>query len=923
MAGLGWSATEKALAPEKCEELVLRHHLPRCGHCKAVDLASENKKGGAKLMKTHFSFYSSSSEDEDEDLVTEQTSEKEEYVEEWPSLRKNEASSSAVRLPRTTQVVFDFQSGKVIPRLREPRRLYGVTGPGPHSLSRWPQECEVIPEEIHHIEWAPPVPEPLCVPGNPKEVVQMAEEEGTLVYTADEASKEPCFSRSRAGGSRTPLKVAAVILSGPADTTLVFEARFESGNLLRAVKVGECDYELTLRTDLYTEKHTQWFYFRVSNTMAGVRYRFTITNLLKATSLYKKGQRPLLYSEKEAQKQRVGWHRIGEEVSYYRNGRQQSLHPCYSLSWTFLFPHDRDTCYFAHCYPYTYSNLRTYLSEIEQDPVRSQFCKIRMLCRSLAGNLVPVLTVTNPATREQEGVRKPAIVVTARIHPGETNSSWVMKGILDFLLGNSEDAALLRDTFVFKLVPMLNPDGVIVGNYRCSLTGRDLNRNYRSILRDFFPTLWATKNMIQRLCEERKVLLYCDLHGHSRKHNAFIYGCERTRFPEKQRHERIFPLMLSKNCPNMFSFQSCKFKVQRKKEGTGRVALWRMGVPNSFTLETSFCGSDMGDRKGTHFSISDLEALGFQFCDTLLDYYDPDRTKYMLCLRELQDMMKLEALLLVDMLNRHGESKISLSDHEGSISGSNSSDSDEPPAHLHDFASKLKPCKKYLKSKKERNKSSLFRFKDENLKRAAREPKKMENIREFLEKNESGFKPLIVTPAVPRRELSKWRNGQLKVSEHNSPNKKMSVLYLVFDSKRSVITSKSEYLQNLMAEFLCSRMLLGIKHSPTAHDLYTQAPQLPLFSPHGSSVLLPRVHSSQKEHTVKQRQLPAITGLAAGDKGADSSSPVSWRVPKSYTAPASVTGKLNRYFSCSHKRTVEGKWESERVHHHQKPSVQR
>ena len=73
-----------------------------------------------------------------------------------------------------------------------------------------------------------------------------------------------------------------------------------------------------------------------------------------------------------------------------------------------------------------------------------------------------------------------------------------MRGILNFLLGDSPDAALLRDAFVFKLVPMLNPDGVIVGNYRCSLTGRDLNRNYKSILRDSFPTVWATHTMVQR-----------------------------------------------------------------------------------------------------------------------------------------------------------------------------------------------------------------------------------------------------------------------------------------------------------------------------------------------------------------------------------------------------------------------------------------
>lgn len=30
----------------------------------------------------------------------------------------------------------------------------------------------------------------------------------------------------------------------------------------------------------------------------------------------------------------------------------------YSLTWTFQFPKDGDTCYFAHCYPYTYTDLQ-------------------------------------------------------------------------------------------------------------------------------------------------------------------------------------------------------------------------------------------------------------------------------------------------------------------------------------------------------------------------------------------------------------------------------------------------------------------------------------------------------------------------------------------------------------------------------------
>lgn len=51
-----------------------------------------------------------------------------------------------------------------------------------------------------------------------------------------------------------------------------------------------------------------------------------------------------------------------------------------------------------------------------------------------------------------------------------------MEGLLEFLLSDEADAAELRQKFVFLVIPMLNPDGVIYGNSRCSLLGVDLNR---------------------------------------------------------------------------------------------------------------------------------------------------------------------------------------------------------------------------------------------------------------------------------------------------------------------------------------------------------------------------------------------------------------------------------------------------------------
>ena len=52
----------------------------------------------------------------------------------------------------------------------------------------------------------------------------------------------------------------------------------------------------------------------------------------------------------------------------------------------------------------------------------------------------------------------------------------MLDGLLEFLL--SKDAEPIRRHFVIRIVPMLNPDGVISGNYRVSMSGNDLNRRY-------------------------------------------------------------------------------------------------------------------------------------------------------------------------------------------------------------------------------------------------------------------------------------------------------------------------------------------------------------------------------------------------------------------------------------------------------------
>ncbi|NXV23638.1 CBPC2 carboxypeptidase, partial [Cepphus grylle] len=548
--------------------------------------------------------------------------------------------------------------------LGEPRDLFALpSARRPPPPPRWPVECEVIKETIEHIEWVPPEPEPFCQPmGHEWPPATLSEEQGTVIYHLSPGSGEQaaptgapavspsphrhpsllppavppgsCFTRARVGGAPGPISSPAAPLEGPHDTTLLFESRFESGNLQKAVKVGPYEYVLTLRPDLYTAKHTQWFYFRVQNTRRDPLYRFTIANLAKPKSLYGEGMRPLLYSQRDAQSCGIGWRRVGTDVRYYRGGGAEPA--AFRLSWTVRFPHDGDTCFFAHSYPYTYSDLQRYLRALAGDPVCSQYCAVRALCRSLAGNTVYLLTITSPVG----AAAKRVVVLSARAHPGESGGSWAMRGFLDFLLSAHPDAQLLRRLFVFKVVPMLNPDGVVVGNSRCSLAGQDPNRAYGTVLQGSFPGVWHLRAMVERVLAEREVVLYCDFHGHSRKNNVFMYGCDGGGAGTGLRlHQRIFPLMLSKNAPDKFSFPSCKFKVQKSKAGTGRVVMWRMGVSNSYTMEVAFGGSTLG-RRNSHFTVEDLKSLGYHLCDTLLDFCDPHPAKFQQCLSEVDALLR-------------------------------------------------------------------------------------------------------------------------------------------------------------------------------------------------------------------------------------------------------------------------------------------
>lgn len=89
--------------------------------------------------------------------------------------------------------------------------------------------------------------------------------------------------------------------------------------------------------------------------------------------------------------------------------------------------------------PYTYSRLLKDIETFEQSPN----VRVEVLTHSITGLAVPLLTVTKGAAKEKKskaGVKskKKMMLLSGRVHPSETCSSFILSGLIHELL-QSED----------------------------------------------------------------------------------------------------------------------------------------------------------------------------------------------------------------------------------------------------------------------------------------------------------------------------------------------------------------------------------------------------------------------------------------------------------------------------------------------------
>nr|XP_018672540.1 cytosolic carboxypeptidase-like protein 5 isoform X1 [Ciona intestinalis] len=325
---------------------------------------------------------------------------------------------------------------------------------------------------------------------------------------------------------------------------LLFTSKFDSGNLAKVEKADHSDsdsdsgngitlYGCTLNPDYefniwtkpdcagtaYENGNRSWFYFGIRGYAPNKLIKLNIVNLNRQGKLYSQGMSPLVKTVPSKPR----WERIRDRPTH------QVVDGQFMLSFTHRFSENRGgTTYFAFCYPYTYTECQEALEALDQKFSHCVNLKPKeggdsdiyyhreLACKSIDQRRIDLITITS--CKNMLWNREPRIeklfpdkatprchrfhskrvyFLSSRVHPGETPASFVFNGFLKFILKeNDPRAEQLRQRFIFKLIPMLNPDGVYRGHYRTDQKGVNLNRVYLNPDPENHASIFAASSLI-------------------------------------------------------------------------------------------------------------------------------------------------------------------------------------------------------------------------------------------------------------------------------------------------------------------------------------------------------------------------------------------------------------------------------------------
>jgi Zinc carboxypeptidase/Cytosolic carboxypeptidase N-terminal domain len=286
--------------------------------------------------------------------------------------------------------------------------------------------------------------------------------------------------------------------------SVYFNSAFESGLIGQIDPLGENEFRLHVIGQQDSRGHNRqatWHYFRMEN-VAGRELTLHFTDFLGEYNDIPDKRAPVGASYRPwFSEDNVHWQHVDELAwDATKDEATIKLHPQGNTLWV------------AHVPPYPHSRLLRLLDEIGGFPD----ARVEVIGRSARGRDLHLVTITNSA--QPDGAKK-TVWFIARQHPWETGTSYVIEGALRFLVSDDPGARRLRDTTIFKLMPMMNPDGAALGFARFNANGYDTNRQWDIVdLRDKqwlekMPEIWYVKTAILSQHARHPIDLVFNLHN--------------------------------------------------------------------------------------------------------------------------------------------------------------------------------------------------------------------------------------------------------------------------------------------------------------------------------------------------------------------------------------------------------------------------
>jgi len=170
-------------------------------------------------------------------------------------------------------------------------------------------------------------------------------------------------------------------------------------------------------------------------------------------------------------------------------------------TFTGAFPPEAHEARFCFAIPYLESNLKDFLKRHRG----RRDLKAETLCKTPKGRKVELLRLGR-----LDGGAEYCVLLTCRHHACEMIADYSLEGIMDEVLGSTNEGRWLREHVEFFVVPFMDKDGVEEGDQGKNRKPHDHNRDYDGESR--YASVRALRELMSRRLSSRNVALALDLH---------------------------------------------------------------------------------------------------------------------------------------------------------------------------------------------------------------------------------------------------------------------------------------------------------------------------------------------------------------------------------------------------------------------------